>query len=70
LNFFERGGCAYLIDSRPRIRRYSEKAEPENHLLEGTREDAAVQFRRTEVLGWNRFPISDETRIPEVGRGL
>ena len=29
LNFFESGGCAYLIDARPRIWRYSEKAESE-----------------------------------------
>src|SRR6516165_2274941 len=29
LNFFESGGCACLIDARPPIRRYSEKAEAE-----------------------------------------
>jgi hypothetical protein len=64
LNILESRRCADLINACRRIRRYS-KRKP----LWGDSEAAVAEPRPTEVQGWNRFPIGDETRSPEAEQG-
>jgi len=60
--------AADLIDTRRGIRRYREEPEAD-HSLTGNSEAVVAESRPTEVQGWHRFPICDETHTREVKRG-